>query len=169
MTEAPHVNLEALRLLNESGYGYYLVTAQVREDDLMVRNRAADCLHRAAAAVARLEQAARHAVPPPSRAQPFPDPALLAKVRELKTLGERIAAVETRLRGAAALPDRDFSALIPSDAVRAKLVALDAQLVGHAAAVESGAESAVAVPPLLEALEASIAERCALAAIGKAA
>jgi hypothetical protein len=164
-------NLETLRRLNDAGYGFYRDAARVRADDLLVRARAADSLHRTAASLALAEQKLRRAMPAPSREIPFPDPALLATARTLKAFQERIATLETRLRGPAALPDRDFSAIIPTEGLRHRLVAVDAALLDHAAAVEAGA-SAPAEPvfsSLLDTLEQVIADRTELAARGRAA
>ena len=163
MTEGPAADLAALRRLNDAGYGFYRDTARVRADDLLVRALAADCLHRAAGVIAASVHAARAAVPAPSREQPFPDTAALETVRTLRATQNRLAALETRLRGAAALPDRDFSRIVPSDAVRQELVALDAALLTAARAVEANG-----TPPSLAALEAALAARDALALRGRA-
>jgi hypothetical protein len=164
-------DLAALRRLNDSGYLYYRDPKRVRADDLMVRAGAADCLHRAAALLALAEQKLRRAIPAPSREIPFPDPALLAAARGLKALQERIATLETRLRGAAALPDRDFSAIAPTEDLRNRLVGLDAELVGHAAAVETAAsgEADLSFSALLDALAQAIDDRSKLAGWGRAA
>jgi hypothetical protein len=164
-------DLASLRRLNDSGYLYYRDPKRIRADDLMVRAGAADCLHRAAAALARAEQTLRRAMPAPSRETPFPDPALLATARALKAFQERIATIETRLRGPAALPDRDFSAIAPTEELRYRLVAVDAALVNHAAAVETGASGATdaGFGTLLDALEQVIDERTKLASWGRAA
>jgi hypothetical protein len=167
MADSAPPDLDALRQLNDSGYGFYRVPARLRHDDLMLRGRAADALHRAAAFVCLAEQRARRALPPLTREQPMPDPALMAAIRALKQTQDRIAAVETRLRGAAALPDKDFSRLIPSEAVRLELVALDAALLAGAEALEKAASQAGEVGLALDAIEAAIGARDALAARAK--
>ena len=162
MTETPP-NLDILRGLNEAGYGFYQNTTRVRADDLLVRSRAADALHRAAAIVYLAEQRARRALPAPTREHPQPDPAALAAIRALKALQERIETLETTLRGAAALPDGDFSTLIPSETVRQRLVGLDAALLEDAAAAEAAAATP-GLPARLDALGDAIAARVKLAA-----
>ncbi len=159
-------DLAALRRLNDCGYGFYRNLAQVRADDLCVRGQATDALHRAAALLDAADRAARAAMPQPSREHPFPDPAALAAIRALRALRDRVAVLETRLRGAAALPDGDFSAVVPSEAVRQELVALDAALLTRADAVAAGAIEALA--GALDALETAVAAREALAVRGRA-
>jgi len=170
MADDAAANLETLRRLYDAGYGFYRNVTRVRADDLLVRALAADSLHRAEAALSLAEQKLRHAIPAPSREIPFPDPALLATARSLKAFQERIATLETRLRGAAALPDRDFSAVIPTEDLRHRLVALDAALVDRATAVETGGAGDVEAgfAELLDALEQAITDRTELVAWGRA-
>ncbi len=153
--------LEALRRLNDAGYLFYLDRNRTRADDLLVRAHAADCLHRAAAALSRAEQNLRRAIPAPSRETPFPDPALLGSARALKALQERIALLETRLRGPALLPDGDFSTKIPTEDLHYRLVSLDAALLDCAAAIETGAMAPLepAFSSLLNAAEQAISKR----------
>ncbi len=148
-------NLAALQKLTEAGYGFYRNTARQREDDLFVRARAADAVGRAAARVAEAAQAARRAVPPATREQPFADPAVMAHIAQLKALQARLGALETRLRGPAALPDRDFASVRASAAHCDRLVHLDAALVAAAEAPD--------VEHNLDAFEAVLDERAALA------
>jgi small-conductance mechanosensitive channel len=156
MAEFAGPNLETLRRLIDAGYGFYRDTNRVRADDLLVRARAADSLHAAAAQLLLAEQQARRTLPAPSRENPVPDPALLAAIRDLKIRATRLASLETRLRGAGALPDRDFSAIVPTEELRNRLVSLDTSLLDCAAAAEAGTAS------VLDALEAAIAERSEL-------
>ncbi len=165
MADAVSADLAALRRLNDGGYGFYRNIALVRADDLFVRAKATDALHRAAGVLDAADHAARAALSPPSREHPFPDPVALGAIRALRALRDRVAGLETRLRGAAALPDGDFSAVIPSDSVRQELVALDAALLTRADAVASGAIEAMA--DALDALEAAMLAREALAARGQ--
>jgi hypothetical protein len=148
-------DLAALQKLTEGGYGFYRHTARQREDDLFVRARAADALCRAASRLAESVQAARRAVPPATREQPFADPGIMAGIARLKALQTRLAALETRLRGPAALPDRDFASVRASTAHCDRLVQLDAALV--AAAEAPGVENH------LDELEAVLNARAALA------
>jgi hypothetical protein len=154
MAEPAVSDLAALQKLTDGGYGFYRNTARQREDDLFVRARAADALGRAAARVMEDVQAARRAVPPATREQPFADPAVMAGIARMKTLQTRLAALETRLRGPAALPDRDFAKVRASAAHCDRLVQLDAALV--AAAEAPGVENH------LEVVEAVLDARAAL-------
>ncbi len=155
-------DLVALRRLNDGGYRFYRDVARVRADDLFVRAQATAALHRAAGVLDAADQAARAALAPPTREHPFPDPVALGAIRALRALRDRVAALETRLRGAAALPDGDFSAVIPSEAVRRDLVALDAALLARADAVAEGAIEQMG--KTLDGLEAALDARAALAA-----
>lgn len=156
MGESTLPSLEALRKLTGAGYGYYRDTSRQRADDLFVRARAADALARAAARLAEAVQAARRAIPPASREQPFADPALMASVARLREQQGRLAALETRLRGPAALPDRDFACVRASAAHCDRLVHLDAALLEAAEAPD--------VENRLAALESALDARAALAA-----
>jgi hypothetical protein len=160
MTEAPTIDLAALRLLNESGYGFYQNPTTARADDLLVRAHAADALHRLADTVAAAIHSAHAALPAPTRENPFPDPAALSAIRTLRALHDRIESLETRLRGPAALPDRDFSRIVPTESVRQELVALDAALLAATTTLHPDAPSVAAV-------ESAITAREAFAARGK--
>jgi hypothetical protein len=160
MPEAPVVDLAALRQLTESGYGFYQNPARARADDLLVRSQAADALHHLGATITAAVQSAHAALPPPSRAQPFPDAASMASIRALRALHDRIEALETRLRGPAALPDRDFSRVVPTELVRQELVALDAALLAATTTLRAD-------PDTVAAAEAAVTAREAFAARGK--
>jgi hypothetical protein len=155
MAEHGVSTMAVLQKLTEGGYNFYRNTARQREDDLFVRARAADALSRAASRVMEAVQAARRTVPAATREQPFVDPAIMAGIAHMKTLQTRLAALETRLRGPAALPDRDFASVRASAAHCDRLVQLDAALV--AAAESPGVENH------LDALEAVLDARAALA------
>jgi hypothetical protein len=132
MGETTASNLEALQKLTDAGYGFYRQESRQRADDLFVRSRAADAVGRAAARAAGTAPAGGRPRPAATREHPFPDPALLAQVAQLREAHARLGALETRLRGPAALPDRDFSSLRASPLHCARLVHLDAALL-HAA------------------------------------
>jgi hypothetical protein len=155
------MDLDGLQLLNQCGYGFYRDLSSARADDLLVRSQAADALCRAAEAVSASIQSAHAALPPLSREHPFPDAAALNAIRKLRALHDRIDVVQTRLRGAAALPDRDFSRVVPSDAARQELVALDAALLARAMEVSENVE-------LIAEVEAVLGAREAFAGRGKA-
>jgi hypothetical protein len=147
-------SLAALQKLTEAGYAYYRDTNRQRSDDMFVRARAADALARAASRLAEAVQTARRAIPPATREQPFADPVLLTGITRLREQQSRLASLETRLRGPAALPDRDFASLRASPAQCDRLVQLDAALLEAAEAPD--------VENRLDALEAALDQRAAL-------
>jgi hypothetical protein len=134
MDSAEPASLAQLQKLLGAGYNFYRLTDRQRADDLFVRARAADAIGRVAARVTETMAAARRAIPPATRENPFPDPLLMAQITQLRTLQGRLCALETRLRGPAALPDRDFSRLRASPAHCERLVHLDAALLEAAEA-----------------------------------
>jgi hypothetical protein len=102
--DAAHVAWDML--LNGWGYNWYRRDNQMRADDLLIRSRSCDCLHRAAASLRALE--ARHRevyLPPPSREAPYPDAARMAQLRAIRAVRESAEAVELRVRDAAAPGD----------------------------------------------------------------
>jgi hypothetical protein len=89
-------------LLNGYGFNWYRADNQARADDLLIRSRASEHLAEAAASLRAAEAAYRRRfIPPPSREHPSSDPACLAEARRLHDTADRIAALDTRLRGAA--------------------------------------------------------------------
>jgi hypothetical protein len=154
MPDPVAVDLDGLQLLTQCGYGFYRDLSRARADDLLVSSQAADALCRAAEAVSASIQSAHAALRPLSREHPFPDAAALAAIRKLRALHDRIEVVQTRLRGAAALPDRDFSRVVPSEAARLELVALDASLLARAVEVGGNAELIAGVETVLGARDA---------------
>jgi hypothetical protein len=89
-------------LLNGYGFNWYRADNQARADDLLIRSRASEHLAEAAASLRAAEAAYRRRfIPPPSRENPSPDPACLAAARRLRDVSDRIAALDTKLRGAA--------------------------------------------------------------------
>lgn len=93
-------------LLNGYGYNWYRLDNQLRADDLLVRSRASEHL---ATAVARLRDIEAHYrrkyLPPPSREQPYQNPAHLASVRQIRDVVDRVVEVDTRVRGAGVPPN----------------------------------------------------------------
>jgi hypothetical protein len=134
MTDPAAPSLAVLQSLTNAQYAFYRDQSHQRADDLYVRNRAADAVCRAASRLDAAITAARRAIPPATRENPYPDPVLVAKINELRATQSRLNALETRLRGPAALPDRDFSQLRASTAHCDKLVQHDAFLLEAAEA-----------------------------------
>jgi hypothetical protein len=93
-------------LLNGYGYNWYRQDNRARADDLLVRSRASEHLSSAAAGLRDREaRYRRQNLPPPTRANPDPDPRHLVAARRFRTLADRIGELEARLRGAALPPD----------------------------------------------------------------
>lgn len=95
-----------IMLINGYGYNWYKAENLLRADDVLIRSRASEHLEAAAARLRQIENDYRRKfIPPPTRAQPDPDPARLAEVRRLRAVADRVLAVDTVLRGAAVPPD----------------------------------------------------------------
>ena len=93
-------------LLNGYGYNWYKLDNQLRADDLLIRARASEHLGTAMSRLRAIEAAYRRKyLPPPSREHPDPDPEHLFAARQIRGIAERIAEIDTRLRGAAVPPD----------------------------------------------------------------
>jgi hypothetical protein len=164
MADAP-ADLAALHGLSGTAYRWYAQARHVREDDLLVRSLAGDLLHRAAEALRAEETAQRQALPPPSRQHPFPDADLAARLDQFRLIQARLQALETRLRGAPCLPDRDFSRSPEiSAALRDRLVRCDADLLAASGAL-AGSPPASWGAKLTD-LENAIAARGATLAAG---
>ena len=88
----------ATNLLHGWGYNFYRSDNQLRADDQMIRSKVGQILGFAHADVAAAETAYRRAFPPPSRAQPFPDPAAIAGAQALERVGREIVALIGRLQ-----------------------------------------------------------------------
>jgi len=121
-------------LLNGWGFNWYRLENQLRADDLLIRSRASEHLAAAAAALRELEAQFRHQfLPPPSRQHPFPDAQRLEELHRIQAIGERLAALDTALRGAAAPADDKIWARHRGEAeTLARLAHLDTVLVGSA-------------------------------------
>jgi hypothetical protein len=121
-------------LLTGWGFNWYKLENQLRADDLLIRSRASDHLAAAAARLRELEAQFRHQyLPPPSRQHPFPDAGRLEELHRLQALLDRLAALDTILRGAAAPGDDKIWARHRGEAdTLARLAHLDTVLVGSA-------------------------------------
>ncbi len=92
-----------------TGYGYNLYESKnrARADDLLVREKAAECVAEAATAIRSLRTAYhRRYVPPASRENPDPPPERMEHIRAMARLQERLADLETRIRSMA-VPTQD--------------------------------------------------------------
>jgi len=131
--EAGKVRQVANTLLLGWGYNFYRTENQLRADDQMVCAKAAWLLGQAAASVQDAEARFRRVkIAPPSRANPFPDPDVMANAQSLERLGARIVAVEARLHSLPA-PAQDLMTLRFRQEANTlqKLVESDEILVGQ--------------------------------------
>ena len=93
------------------GYNFYRRENQLRADDQLVCAKAAWLLGLAAKAVQAAEaDFRRRAIPPPTRANPFPDPAAMGIAQRLERLAMDIVAIEARLSALPA-PEQDLMSL----------------------------------------------------------
>ncbi len=81
------------------GYNFYRQENQLRADDQRARQMACSLLGRARAAVDEAESRyRRESIAPPTRANPFPDPAIVANAQTLERLGREVGALEGQIR-----------------------------------------------------------------------
>lgn len=89
----------AINLFNGYGYNFYRAENQFRADDQRVRELAGALLARARAAIGKAESDYRREhIAPPSRANPFPDPQVVARAQKLERLGQAVGALEGQVR-----------------------------------------------------------------------
>lgn len=88
-------------LLNGYGYNWYRLDNRMRADDMLIRSHASEHLANAAAHLRDVEgHYRRKYLPPPTREHPDPHPQHLAAIRQFRAVQDRVAEVDTRLRGA---------------------------------------------------------------------
>ncbi|TPM82614.1 hypothetical protein FKO01_60625 [Mesorhizobium sp. B2-3-3] len=126
------------------GYNFYRLENQLRADDQRVRQMACSLLARARAAIDGAEaRYRRENIQPPSRANPFPDPGIVASAQALERLGREVGALEGQIRHQP-VPENDrMTQRYRLEA--ATLIALaekDAVLVGQADLLRSIVEGA---------------------------
>ena len=117
------------------GYDFYKSVNQLRADDQLIRAKVGQLLGFAQADVAAAETAFRRAnIAAPSRAQPFPDPAVVAGARTLERLAREIGGVVGRVAAAPVPPaDRMTDRYRDEGETLAYLRDHDRVLVGQAA------------------------------------
>ena len=123
----------AINLFNGWGYNFYKIENQLRADDQMVRSKAAWLLGEAATAVSAAEsEFRREALPPPTRAKPFPDAAAVASGQKLERLHCEIVAIEQFIHQLPAPPNDRMTQRYRLEApTLANLIHLDTLLVGQ--------------------------------------
>jgi hypothetical protein len=165
-------------LLNGWGFNWYKLENQLRADDLLIRSRASEELGAGLARLRAVEAEFRQRfLPPPSRRQPFPDPERLAQLRRIQALIDRLAALDTALRGAAVPADDKIWARHRNEAqLLADLAHSDTMLVGAAMGLSGnlrrltlddccGATTSAGIEEGFDALRAVLDRRRALLAI----
>jgi hypothetical protein len=124
------------------GYNFYRRENQLRADDQLVCAKAAWLLGQAAASVQAAEaDFRREAFPPPTRANPYPNPDAVAAAQTLERLGREIVALEGRLHGLPA-PEQDLMSLRfrqEADTL-ARLIEADELLVGQSELLRASVE-----------------------------
>ena len=124
----------AINLFYGWGYNFYRRENQLRADDQLIRGKAGWLLGLARGAVEQAQSAYRRtAIPPPTRAKPFPDPAAMAGAQALERLSQAIGGLESRIRSQP-VPENDrMSQLYRQEAaVLSRLATCDHLLVGQA-------------------------------------
>jgi len=97
----------AINLFYGWGYNFYRLENQLRADDQLIRSKVAWLLGSARKSVATAESDYRREfLPPPSRAQPRPEPAAVAGAQTLERLARAIGAVEGLIH-AQPVPEND--------------------------------------------------------------
>ncbi len=85
------------------GYDFYKTTNQLRADDQLIRAKVGQLLGFAQADLAAAETAYRRAaIAPPTRANPFPDPAVVAAAQTLERLTREVGGLIGRVAAAPA-------------------------------------------------------------------
>jgi hypothetical protein len=88
----------AVNLFYGWGFNVYRLENQLRADDLAVRSKVGWLLGQARESVDQAESEWRRAFPPPTREQPFPDPAATEAARKLEAISRRIGALDGQIR-----------------------------------------------------------------------
>ncbi len=147
----------AVNLFYGWGYNFYRRENQLRADDLLIRAKAGALLGDARASVEAAEAIYRRAnIHTPSRANPFPDPAVIADAQALERLSAAIGGVEAQIR-AQPTPESDrMSELYRRESdVLVQLGDCDQQLIGQSELlrVKLDRAAAAAILAALPALE----------------
>lgn len=96
-----------VNLLSAYGYNLYEGKNRARADDLVLREKVAEELAKAAAALRSLRTTyQKRFIPPPSRENPSPPPERLAAIRAIGEIQQRVSDLEAIVRGMA-VPTQD--------------------------------------------------------------
>jgi hypothetical protein len=89
----------AINLFYGWGYNFYRLENQLRADDLLIREKAGWLLGQSRAMIEAAQSVYRRShLPPPSRANPVPDPAAVAGARSLEDLSTGLGQLEATIR-----------------------------------------------------------------------
>lgn len=140
-----------------NGFDFYGHREGLARDDLRVRTRASEALAQALSQLRAWEGQCRSRwLPPPSRAQPLPDAAALARLRELEELAAALQAAESLTRGAPLVhTDRAWERLRSSTTLLELLLEHDLGLIREADAVAAQVAALPDVPPSPAAVDLS--------------
>lgn len=120
-----------IQLLGAYGYNLYNDKNRSRADDLLVREQAASALSDAANALRGLRtEYRRRFVPPPTRDNPEPPRERLDQLAEITRAQDRLADLETRIRGMPVPPhDRVWERYRKEEALLTELLTYDYNLI----------------------------------------
>jgi hypothetical protein len=124
----------AINLFYGWGYNFYRKENQLRADDQLIRTKAAWLLGSAHLSVETAEHAfRREKLPPPSRANPYPDPADVADVQSLERLASSLSGLIGRLHAQPSPENDRMTQRYRHEAeTLVSLGACDEQLIGQA-------------------------------------
>jgi hypothetical protein len=124
----------AVNLFNGYGYNFYRAENQLRADDQRIRQLASSLLGRARSALGAAEASyRRERIPPPTRANPFPAPDIVAGAQRLERLGQAVGGVEGQVRNQPVpANDRMTQRYREETATLGALAEVDTRLVGQA-------------------------------------
>lgn len=118
-------------MLTGYGYNFYNKTNQARADDMLVRERASYNLSQAVALLVQLRSDYyTRFIPPLTRANPDPPQEAMAQLREIESVQQTLANVETRIRGMSVpTQDRIWERFRQEQALLMQLLQFDLNLV----------------------------------------
>lgn len=118
-------------LLTGYGYNFYNKQNQARADDLLVRERASYYLAQAVATLAQLRgDYFTRFVPPMTRANPDPPQEAMAQLREIESVQQALANLESHIRGMSVpTQDRIWWRFRQEEALLMQLLNFDLSLV----------------------------------------
>ncbi|HEX5417021.1 MAG TPA: hypothetical protein VFZ25_15265 [Chloroflexota bacterium] len=163
-----------VNLFSAYGYNLYEGKNRARADDLVLREKVADELANAAAALRSLRTAyQKRFIPPPSRENPSPPPERLAALRAIGESQQRVSDLESRVRGMTVpTQDRVWEKFRGEKALLNQLILHDYNLAAPAVAIrercqalrpaEWGDDVESSLADLIDQVEAAARQRAGL-------